>query len=114
VAHPQVTKEELGQGSGKNGKRGSVNNAKRLAGLQRSTTATGDADWSGASKDWLAAVVLLATRLGFIVSFSLSRDRGAHGLQLYGDGERVQLWFNQEEDLDVELEKVFVYLESLQ
>jgi hypothetical protein len=49
-----------------------------------------------------------------IVSFSHSRDGGAHGLALYDQGERIQLWFNGDADLDTELEKVFEYLESLQ
>jgi len=99
---------------GKNGKRGSVNNASRLAGLQREGDGKGSADWSAADEKWLGAVVVLATRLGFIVSFQLSRDGGAHGLQLYGDGEKAQLWFNQDADLNFELEKVFAYLETLQ
>jgi hypothetical protein len=43
------------------------------------------------------------------VSFSLSKDGGAHGLSLYdyGSGERVRLWFNGDADLDTELEKVW-------
>jgi hypothetical protein len=49
-----------------------------------------------------------------IVSFSLSRDGGAHGLALYDQGSRTQLWFNGDADLDMELEKVFAFLETLQ
>lgn len=114
MANPRVTAEEHGKSYGKNGKRGSVNNAKRLAGLQQGGAVGGSADWSAADEKWLAAVVVLATRLGLIVSFQLSRDGGAHGLQLYGDGEKVQLWFNQDAQLDIELERVYVYLEGLQ
>jgi len=94
-------------------KRGSTDNGGRLAGLQSPAQAKGTAEWSGASAEYLLGVVALATSLGFIVSFSLSRDGGAHGFSLYGDGERVQLWFNGDADLDAELEKVYAYLDTL-
>lgn len=114
MANPKVTAEDHGGKVNGKGKRGSVNNAKRLAGLQQGAAVTGSADWTSASVNWLGAVIVLATRLGMIVSFSLARSGGAFGLQLYADGERVQLWFNQDADLDVELEAVYVYLEGLQ
>lgn len=95
-------------------KRGSVNNARRLEGLQGRGQTQGNADWGTANTQWVAAVVVAATLRGMIVSFSLSRDQGAHGLALYDNGERVQLWFNGDADLDEELEKVFVYLETVQ
>lgn len=93
--------------------RGSTDNKGRLAGLQSPSQAKGAAEWSGASADYVLGLVALATSLGFIVSFSLSRDGGAHGFSLYGDGERVQLWFNGDADLDAELEKVYAYLDTL-
>jgi hypothetical protein len=49
-----------------------------------------------------------------IVSFKLSRDGGAHGLELYDNGDKASLWFNGDADLDAELEKVFEYLETVQ
>lgn len=98
----------------KRGRRGSTNNASRLEGLQQGRAAKGKADWGTASPEWIAAVVVAASLRGMIVSFSLSRDEGAHGLALYDDGERTQLWFNGDADLDLELEKVFQFLETLQ
>jgi hypothetical protein len=100
--------------TGKNGKRGSVNNANRLAGLQPEGPRTGAADWGSARPEWIAAVVAAATLRGLIVSFKLSRDGGAHGLELYDNGESVRLWFNGDADLDIELEKVFAFLETIQ
>jgi hypothetical protein len=112
MANPQVTAEEHG-GAKKSKKRGSTDNSGRLAGLRPEATPQGNADWGAADPRWVAAVVAAATLRGCILSFSLSRDGGAHGLSLYTDGERVQLWFNGDADLDVELEKVFEYLESM-
>ena len=99
---------------GKKRKRGSVNNANRLAGLQHRETGEGGADWGNANPQWLHAVIAAATLRGLAISFSLSRDGGAHGLLLLDNGERAQMWFNGDADLDVELEKVHVYLESIQ
>lgn len=114
MASPEALAEEFGKSGKKKSRRGSVNNAKRLEGLQSKGATRGSADWSGADPRWVAAVVALATRLGMICSFKLSRDGGAHGISLYDDGENVALWFNQDADLDLELEKVYVYLETLQ
>jgi hypothetical protein len=105
-----------GEKRGKTGKnsRGSVKNSSRLEGLQSSRKVEGSADWGKADPRWLQAVTTAACLRGMIVSFSHSRDGGAHGLALYDQGERIQLWFNGDADLDTELEKVFEYLESLQ
>jgi len=93
--------------------RGSVNNAGRLAVFAPSPAKQGEADWGKASPQWVADVVSKATLAGVVVSFSLSRDGGAYGLQLYMGGEKAQLWFNGDADLDVELEKVCLNLDTL-
>lgn len=98
----------------KRGKRGSVNNGSRLEGLQSGSKEQGSADWGTADPRWIAAVTVAATLRGMIISFSLSRDGGAHGLAFYDRGERTQLWFNGDADLDAELERVFAFLETLQ
>lgn len=95
-------------------KRGSVDNANRLAGLQGRGGTNGKADWGRARPEWIASVITAATLRGLAISFSLSRDGGAHGLFLLDGGDRAQLWFNQDADLDIELEKVYEYLSSLQ
>lgn len=94
-------------------RRGSVDNAGRLSGLGGAHGKKGDAEWASARAEAVLAVIDCATRLGMVISFSLSRDQGAYGLQLYESGEKVQLWFNQDADLEAELEKVYTYLESL-
>jgi len=94
-------------------KRGSVDNASRLSGLGNQAKKKGDAEWASARADEVLAVIDIGTRLGMVVSFSLSRDQGAYGLQLYEGGEKAQMWFNQDADLSLELEKVYAYLESL-
>lgn len=97
----------------KKGKRGSVNNASRLAGLSGSEKPIGKADWGNASPEWIAAVVVGVTLAGGAVSFTLSRDQGAHGLTVMLDGDRTTLWFNGDADLNLELEKVFAWAETL-
>jgi len=94
-------------------KRGSVNNASRLQGLKGGGEGSG-ADWGRADAKWVHAVIVAATLLGGAVTFGSSRDGGAYSLTVMLDGDRVALWFNGDADLDLELEKVFVYLEALQ
>lgn len=91
------------------GKRGSVNNGKRLAGLLGRTggTGTGQADWGTADPRWIQAVIVAVSRIGGLASFGYSRDQGAYNLTILLDGERETLWFNQNADLDLELEQVF-------
>lgn len=107
------TAEEMGQGRRRgSGKRGSVNNAKRLAGLTGGTKTSG-ADWGNCDPRWLAGVVVQITAKGGACTFGCSRDGGAHSLTLLLDGERETLWFNGDADLDAELERVYTYLDSL-
>lgn len=95
--------------------RGSVNNASRLAAFGGTAEERkGGADWGGCDPRWIAAVVVAASAGGMEVSFSLSKDGGAHGLSLYDyqTGERVRLWFNGDANLDLELSAVFEKLNS--
>jgi hypothetical protein len=104
----------FGNGDEKRGKRrGTTNNASRLAGLQAGGKPVGKADWGNANPEWIAAVVVGVTLAGGAVSFTLSRDQGAHGVTLMLDGERTTLWFNGDADLNEELEKVFAWSETL-
>lgn len=96
-----------------NGKRGSVNNAGRLSGFKVARSETvGKADWTRADPRWVMAVVGAASAAGCEVAFSYTKDGGAFGLKLFdfGNGERVQLWFNGDCDLDGELEQVYYTL----
>jgi hypothetical protein len=95
-------------------KRGETNNAARLAGLGKANDKGGvRVDWGDAHPDNLSAVVLGVTRLGGLVSFGLSRDKGAYSLTIMLDGERAQMWFNGDAEIDTELEKVVAYLDTL-
>lgn len=92
------------------GRRGSTNNKSRLAGFSGGQEQkNGSADWGSCDARWLAAVVVVATRQGMEIAFSLSRDGGAHSLKLYdfASGERVQLWFNGDADLQAEVQAVY-------
>lgn len=93
--------------------RGSVKNASRLAAFKKAPEAGTRADWGKARPDILTAVVVAATWNGVQVTFLTSRDGGAYGLTLYDAGERVQLWFNGDCDLDAELMAVYDHLEAL-
>lgn len=102
-----------GEGKGRNGsRRGSTNNASRLAAFGRGDRA-GHADWGNCDPRWIAAVVARITLLGGAVTFGLSRDGGAHMLTLLLDGDRQVLWFNGDASLEDELEKVYAVLDTL-
>lgn len=101
-----------GDDLGKRKKRGSTNNTGRLSAFANAK-GTGNADWGGASAEWLAAVIVAITCRGGACTFALSRDGGAYGLRLMLDGDFTQLWFNGDADLQAELEKVFVMLDAM-
>lgn len=86
--------------------RGSVKNASRLAGFKGQAPRGGKVDWGKARPDILTAVVAVACWQGIQVTFLTSRDGGAYGVTLYDSGERVQLWFNGDADIDAELAAV--------
>lgn len=93
--------------------RGSVNNASRLAGIQvKEADASGKATWESADPRWIAAVVIHCTLHGMEISFLISKSGAAHGIKLYEfeTGERRTLWFNQDAELDNELEQVYYAL----
>jgi len=108
-------KEEIARGTAKSGnsrKRGSVDNAGRLAAFG-SGTVSGKADWGACDPRWLQAVLVSITTMGGAVTFGRSRDGGAMSLTLLLDGDRQTLWFNGDADLDAELEKVWQTLETM-
>lgn len=100
------------QGGKKKGKRGSVNNANRLAAFSKGGPASG-ADWGGCDPDWIQTVVVAITRLGGAVTFGTSRDQGAHSLTLLLDNNRETLWFNGDADLTDCLKEVAATLDTL-
>jgi len=97
----------------KRNKRGSVNNERRLAALGGKSESKGEADWGTIAPAWVHAVVVAATLKGAAISFSLARNGGAYGVCVLLDGDRQQLWFNQDADVEAELERVFHFFESL-
>lgn len=108
---------EHAQNSAKNSagtskKRGSVNNADRLS-IFSESRGGGEADWGGCDPKWVMAVITKITALGGAVTFGLSRDQGAHSLTLLLDQNRQTLWYNQDADLDTELEGVVATLDTL-
>ena len=108
-------KEEIARGLAKSGgsrKRGSTDNAGRLAAFSAGK-GEGKADWGGCDSRWIQAVLVKITGLGGAVTFGLSRDGGAHSVTLLLDGDRQTLWFNGDADLDVELEKVYAVLDAM-
>ena len=109
--------EEVARGE-KNGpnangrKRGSVNNAARLAAFKQRRP-TGSADWGNCDPRWVAGVVVGITGLGGAVTFGLSRDQGAYSVTLLLDGERETLWFNGDADLEAELDGILAVIETM-
>jgi len=100
-------------GVGRGGKRGSVNNAKRLEAFVGRKD-KGSADWGGCDAKWMQEVITGITSLGGAVTFALSRDRGAYSVTLLLDGDKQSLWFNGDAELDDELEEVAAVLETMQ
>ena len=98
----------------KRSKRGSTDNASRLAAFGGSSDRpAARADWGECSPEMLAAVVIRLTQLGGALTFGLSRDGGAYMLTLMLDGDRRTLWFNGDADLDAELNKVWQTLDGM-
>jgi hypothetical protein len=110
-----ATKEEIARGikpSGNGKKRGSVDNASRLAAFSTGGT-TSKFDWGGCDPRWVQAIVVQITSLGGAITFGTSRDGGAASVTLLLDGDRQTLWFNGDVDLDAELEKIYATLETM-
>lgn len=92
-----------GTGNGKKrGKRGSVNNSRRLDTFKKGVGSTA-ADWGGCDPARIQDIVVAITELGGAATFGLSRDGGAHSVTVMLDGERETLWFNGNADLNEEL-----------
>ncbi len=96
---------------GKRGRRGSVNNARRLDAFRKGIGAA-DAAWDSCDAKWMQAVVVGITALGGAITFGLSRDGGAHSVTLMLDGERETMWYNGDADLDDALKTILGTLES--
>ena len=105
----QNNKSKVG---GKPGKRGSVNNERRLEAFGKSGPTKGG-DWGACHPEMLQDVIELITGLGGACTFGLSRDQGAHSLTLMLDGERETLWFNGNAELDTELTEVIQKLKAM-
>lgn len=107
-----VAKELAERQKAGNGKRGSVDNKRRLDAFKVGGKGNG-ADWGGVSSEKLLAVVVAITELGGAVTVGMSRDKGAHSLTLMLDSERESLWFNGNADLDEELDMVLGALDAM-
>ncbi len=98
-------------GTGKK-KRGSTNNADRLAAFASGADGA-DADWGSCSPERLQGVIVEITALGGAVTFGLSRDKGAHSMTLLLDGSRKTLWYNGDAVLDDELDAARATIASI-
>lgn len=94
------------------GKRGSVNNKRRLDAFENDRLTEG-ADWGGCDAAKMQTVVRMITELGGAVTFGMSRDNGAYSLTLMLDSSRKTLWFNGDSDLNEDLEGVAATLDTL-
>jgi len=99
--------------SGKNSRRGSQNNKRRLDAFAK-VGGKGEADWGGCYPEKLQGVVQAITAVGGAVTFGLSRDEGAHMLTLLLDDSKETLWFNGDANLNDELDAVAATLAALE
>lgn len=103
-----------GDGDNKKKKRGGMGTQPhRLAGLQRADRHYGNVDWGAAMPEMLAAVVMAVTRKGGAVSFGRTRDLGALLLTVFLDDSREKFYYNDEAEVDAELEKIVHYFDAL-
>lgn len=108
-----ATSSNAKYGGKRNSKRGSTNNANRLAAFA-SGSAAGGADWGSASPERIQGVVVEITALGGAVTFGLSRDKGAHSMTLMLDGHRETMWYNGDAVLDDELDAARTTIASIE
>lgn len=100
-------------GNAKKGKRGVTNTSRSLEGFGTHQKAKSQMDWGDAMPEMLSASILAVTRAGGLVSFGRSRDLSALSVTVFLDGERKVVWYNGDNDLDGELEKLVHYFDSL-
>lgn len=94
--------------------RGAVNVGGALAGLgQAGTRGNAAADWRTVDFTWLAGVVIETTSRGGMVSFGLSRDRGAYSINIFLEGDSRKIWVSSEEDINAKLEEITHFMASL-
>lgn len=85
-----------------------------LAGLgQKAGASASAADWGAANFSWVAGVVIETTRRGGMVSFGLSRDKGAYSINIFLDGDSRKIWVSGEEDIDAKLEEIVHFMAAL-
>ena len=94
------------------GKRGSVNNERRLDAFKK-RSGSGSAEWDTCDAELIKAVVCAITELGGAVTIGLSRNQGAHSMTLLLDDARETLWFNGEADLNAALREVLGTIEAM-
>lgn len=97
----------------RNSKRGSVDNASRLAALGKTEKSTAGADWGTADARWLAACIAGISAVDGAIMFGYSRDGGAYRVIVYLDGDSAKLWWNGDCDVNIELEALWTYIDGL-
>jgi hypothetical protein len=100
-------------GNAKKSKRGAANVEGRLAGLGKGNQPIVKTGWVQADPAWVAGIVVATTELGGMVSFVKSRDGGAVKLTIFLDSDKRDIWISGSEDLNAELEKIWVFLDSM-
>lgn len=94
--------------------RGAANVGARLAGLGSGSGKITSADWNEADPQFVLGIIVETTRLGGMVSFSLTRDGGAWVVTVLLDGDRRPVYVSSgSDDLNAELEKIVHYLASV-
>lgn len=100
-------------GNAKKKKRGVTDTARSLAGFGKAEGPKSEMDWGDAMPEMLSAAVLAVTRAGGLVSFGRSRDFSALSVTVFLDDERKVVWWNGDNEIDAELEKLIHYFDAL-
>lgn len=102
-----------GDNKKKTKKRGNPTSESKLAALRDLASRSKGVDWGDCSPTLLAGLVLEVTRRGGMVSYSRSRDQSALGVVIFMDGDKESFWFNSGHDLDAEIEKLIVVVDTI-
>ncbi len=102
-----------GDNSRKGKSRGKSDVPGKLDGLGGTGGRVGSADWGAADSKWIHGVIVAVTKHGGLVSFGMSRDQGAYNLTILLDGDRRVIWVSSSEDIDLKLEQVYEFFNTL-
>jgi len=97
----------------KSKKRGNPTSESKLAALRDLASRSKGVDWGDCIPTLLSGLICEVTRRGGMVSFSRSRDQSALGVVIFMDGDKESFWFGGGHDIEAEIEKLVVVIDTI-